>query len=148
MTRDHPTRGEDHQDFLGEREWSPPTHLQDSLPDPGEARNDFWSISVDFICLHHVEPRVKLHMPREETFSIPLKYIDVSRATHTTLDDYWNIDGPKDLSDSRGGTVKLSGGDQGIRDHSERGEERRVDLRGESDGSQPTDTMTDDTAIH
>ena len=55
---------------------------------------------------------------------------------------------------SRDGTVKLSGGDQGIRkstsirDHSERGEERRVDLRGESDGSQPTDTMMDDTAIH
>ena len=56
---------------------------------------------------HHVEPRVKLYSPREESFPIPLKYIDVSRTTHTNLDvkqekridDYWNIDGSKDLSD-------------------------------------------------
>ena len=40
-------------------------------------------------------------------FPIPLKYIDVSRTTHTNLDvkqekridDYWNIDGSRDLSD-------------------------------------------------
>ena len=57
---------------------------------------------------NHVEPRVKLYSPREESFSIPLKYIEVSRTTHTILDvmqerrisDYWNIDGPKDVSDS------------------------------------------------
>ena len=56
---------------------------------------------------HHVEPRVKLHSPREESFPIPLKYIDVSRTTRTNLDvmqerridDYWNIDGSRDLSD-------------------------------------------------
>ena len=56
---------------------------------------------------HHVEPRVKLYSPREESFPIPLKYIDVSRTTHTNLDvkqekridDYWNIDGSQDLSD-------------------------------------------------
>ena len=38
---------------------------------------------------------------REESFPIPLKYIDVTRTTHTNLDvkqekridDYWNIDG-------------------------------------------------------
>ena len=55
----------------------------------------------------HVEPRVKLYSPREESFPIPLKYIDVSRTTHTNLDvkqekridDYWNIDGSRDLSD-------------------------------------------------
>ena len=51
--------------------------------------------------------RVKLHSPREESFPIPLKYIDVTRTTHTNLDvkqdkridDYWNIDGSRDLSD-------------------------------------------------
>ena len=56
---------------------------------------------------HHVEPRVKLYSPREESFPIPLKYIDVSRTAHTTLDvkqekridDYWNIDGSRNLSD-------------------------------------------------
>ena len=64
LIRDHPIRGEDHQDFLGESEGSPP-HLQDSLPDAGEARNDLWSMSGDFINRHHVEPRVKRHTPRE-----------------------------------------------------------------------------------
>ena len=46
-------------------------------------------------------------MPTEESFPIPLKHIDVSRTTHTNLDvkqekridDYWNIDGSRDLSD-------------------------------------------------
>ena len=59
LIRDHPIHGEHHQDFLGETEGSPPTHLQDSLPDAGGARNDFWSNSGDFIHRHHVEPRVK-----------------------------------------------------------------------------------------
>ena len=83
----------------------PPPH--DSLPDAGEAINDFWSMSGNFIYRHHVEPRVKLYSPREESFSISLKYIDVSRTTHTNLDvkqerridDYWNVDGSRDLSD-------------------------------------------------
>ena len=89
---------------------------QDSLLDFGEARNDFWSISGNFIYRHHVEPRVKLYSPREESFPIPLKYIDVSRTTHTNLDvmresrigDYWNIDGPRDLSDSWTGFTQFS----------------------------------------
>ena len=59
---------------------------QDSFPDAGEAINDFWSMSGSFIYRHHVEPRVKLYSPREESFPIPLKYIDVSRTTHTNLD--------------------------------------------------------------
>ena len=56
---------------------------------------------------HHVEPGVKHYLPREESFTIPLKYIDASRTSHTNLDvmqerridDYWNIDGSRDLSD-------------------------------------------------
>ena len=51
-----------------------------------EATNDFWSITGDFIYRHHVEPRAKLHMPTEESFPLPLKYIDVARTTHTSLD--------------------------------------------------------------
>ena len=54
-----------------------------------------------------LKPRVKLYSPREESFPVPLKYIDVTRTTHTNLDvkqekriyDYWNIDGSRDLSD-------------------------------------------------
>ena len=100
--RQRPIQGESHLDFLGESEGSlPPGH--DSFPDAGEAINDFWSMSGNFIYRHHVEPRVKLHSPREESFPIPLKYVDVSRTTHTNLDvkqekridDCWKIDGSR-----------------------------------------------------
>ena len=72
-------------------------------------RSDRWLL-VHFNKLqknrHHVEPRVKLYSPREKSFPGPLKYIDVSRTTHTNLDviqenridDFWN--GSRDLSDS------------------------------------------------
>ena len=105
LVRHCPIQGESNIDFLGESEGSlPPLH--DSFPDAGEAINDFWSISGNFIYRHHVEPRDKLYSPREESFPIPLKYIDVSRTTHANLDviqerridDYWNIDGSRDLS--------------------------------------------------
>ena len=64
-------------------------------------------MSGNFIYRHHVEPSVKLYSPKEKSFTISLKYIDVSRTTHTNLDvkqesridDYWNIDGSRDLSD-------------------------------------------------
>ena len=64
-------------------------------------------MSGNFKNRHHFGPRVKLYSPREESFPIPLKYIDVTRTTHTNLDveqekridDYWNIDGSRDLSD-------------------------------------------------
>ena len=106
LIRQRPIRGDSHLDFLGESEGSlPPPH--DTLPDAGEAINDFWSMSGNFIHRHHVEPRVKLYSPREDSFPFPLKYIDVSRTTHTNLDvkqerridDYWNIVGSRDLSD-------------------------------------------------
>ena len=86
LIREHPIRGESQRDFLGESEGSLPPPPQDSLPDAGEAIHDFWSMSGNFIHRHHVEPRVKLHSPREESFPIPLKYIDVSRTTRTNLD--------------------------------------------------------------
>ena len=106
LVRHRPIQGESTIDFLGESEGSLP-QPHDSLPDAGEAINDFWSMSGNFIYRHHVEPRVKLYSPREESFPIPLKYIDVTRTTHTNLDvkqekridDYWNIDGSRDLSD-------------------------------------------------
>ena len=116
LIRDHPIRGESHVDFLGESEGSPPPLPQDSCPDAGEAINDFWSMSGNFIYRHHVEPRVKLCSPRGESFPIPLKYIDVSRTTHTNLDvkqerridDYWNIDGSRDWSDPWAGFTQVT----------------------------------------
>ena len=69
-------------------------------------QNDFWSVAGDFIYRHHVEPRVKLYVPRGESFPIPLKYIDVTTNTRTSfhvlleknIDDYWNVDGDRELS--------------------------------------------------
>ena len=106
MVRHRPIQGESNIDFLGESEESLP-QPHDSFPDDDEAINDFWSMSGSFIYRHHVEPRVKLYSPREESFPIPLKYIDVFRTTHTNLDvkqekridDNWNIDESRDLSD-------------------------------------------------
>ena len=106
LVRRRPIQGEGHIDFLGESEGSLP-QPHNSLPVAGEAINDFWSMSGSFMYRHHVEPRVALYSPREESFPIPLKYIDITRTTHTNLDvklekridDYWNIDGSRDLSD-------------------------------------------------
>ena len=70
LVRHRPIQGESNIDFLGESEGSLP-QPQDSLPDAGEAINDFWSMSGSFIYRHHVEPRVKLYSPREESFPIP-----------------------------------------------------------------------------
>ena len=83
--RDKPDRGEEPGNLLRESDGSSPP-LQDSSPDDGEARNDFWSISGNSIHRHHVEPRVKLYVPREESFPIPLRYIDMTRTTNTNLD--------------------------------------------------------------
>ena len=51
-----------------------------------EARNDFWSIEGDFTYRHHSERRVPLCVPKEESFPIQLKYVDVTRASYTNLD--------------------------------------------------------------
>ena len=115
MVRHRPIQGDSNIDFLGESEGSLP-QPHDSLPDAGEAINDFWSMAGNFICCHHVEPRVKLYSPREESFPIPLKYIDVSRTTQTNLDvkqekridDYMNIGGSRDLSDSWTGFTRCN----------------------------------------
>ena len=115
LIRHRPIQGESNIDFLGDSEGSLPPP-QDSLPDAGEAINDFWSMSGNFIYRHHVEPRVKLYSPREESFSISLKYIDVSRIIRTNLDvmlerridDYCNIDGSRDLSDSWTGFIQFT----------------------------------------
>ena len=115
LVRHRPIQGESNIDFLGESEGSLP-QPQDSFPDAGEAMNDFWSMSGNFMYRQHVEPRVKLYSPREESFPFQLKYIDVSRTTHTNLDvmqekridDYWNVDGSRDLSDPWTGFTQIT----------------------------------------
>ena len=54
-------------------------------------------------------------MPKEESFPKLLKYFDVTRTTHTSLDfllekhidDYWNVDGERELSDSWTGFTRF-----------------------------------------
>ena len=61
--------------------------------------------SYTAITLNHES---QLYSPREESFPIPLQvHFDVTRTTHTNLDvklekridDYWNIDGSRNLFD-------------------------------------------------
>ena len=68
LIREHPIREESQRDFLGESKRSLPPPHHDSIPDAGEAINDFWSMSGNFIYRHQVEPRVKLYSPREELY--------------------------------------------------------------------------------
>ena len=108
LIRDSPDRGEDQDNLRGELEGSSSTSRQDSSWYDGEAKGDFWSISGDFIHRHHVEPRVKLYVLSEESFPIPLKYIDITRTADIAVDvmseknieDYWNVDGDRELSDT------------------------------------------------
>ena len=81
LIQDRPEQGEEQEVFQGKSDGlSSPNPLQDdSTRDDVEAKNDFWSITGDFIYRLHVEPRVKLYMEEEESFPIPLKYIDVTR---------------------------------------------------------------------
>ena len=117
MIQERPERGEEQEALRGESDGlSSPNPLQDdSTLDAADARNDVWSITRDFFCRHHVEHRVKLYVPREESFPIPMKCIDVTRNTHTTLDvllekhidDNWNVDGERELSDAWTGVTRF-----------------------------------------
>ena len=114
LIRDRPNRGEEQGNLQGDSDGSSSTPLQDSSWYDGEARNDFWSITCHFIYRHHVENRVKLYVPKEESFPIPLQYIDDTRTTDTSLDvllekveDYVNVDGDRDLSDTWTGFTRL-----------------------------------------
>ena len=58
LIRERPERGEEQRVFRGESdELSSPNFFQDdSTRDDEETKNDFWSITGDFIYRHHVEP--------------------------------------------------------------------------------------------
>ena len=61
-----------------------------------------------------MEPGVRLCVPKEETFPIPLKYIDVTwaylyksgRVQEKRVDDHWNVEANRSLSDSWKGFTK------------------------------------------
>ena len=82
------------------------SQLQPAEPrEDAEAHGDFWSIQGDFNYRHRTEPRVQLYVPKEETFIIPLKFIDVATFTFADLDVLqekkidacWNVDSSNHL---------------------------------------------------
>ena len=118
LTRQRPEQGEESTILHGNSdEWyASPNQEEASIRDDEEAKNDFWTITGEFIYRHPVVPRVKLYVPKEEeTFPIPTKYIDVTRTTHTSIDelcekhfeDYWNMDGERELSDAWTGFTRF-----------------------------------------
>ena len=106
------------EDLSGETQGESGESQPAEQTDVAEARADFLSIQGDIIYRHHNEPRDQLYVPKEETFLTPLTYIDVTRSTHTDLDvmqekridDYWNVDSNRSLSDSWRGFTKPSKG--------------------------------------
>ena len=74
------------EDLSGKLQGEPGESQPTEPTDDAEARADFWSIQGDFIYRHHNDTRVQLYVPKEETFPIPLKHIDVTRSTYTDLD--------------------------------------------------------------
>ena len=103
--REQPAESED---LSGERQGEPEGPQPTETKDDAEVWKDRWSIQGDFIYRHHIEPRVQVSVPKEETFPIPLKHVDVTTATYTNLDvlqekrldDCWNVDANRSLSDS------------------------------------------------
>ena len=103
------------EDFSRELQGEPEGPQPRESKDDAEDRKDCWSIEGDFIYRHHNELRVQLYVPKEETCLIPLKRIDVTRSAHTDLDvmqekrvdDYWNVESNRSLSDSWKGFTKF-----------------------------------------
>ena len=56
-------------------------------------------LGENFIYRHILNREVQLHVPRKESYPIPLSYIDVTRSTYADLEiakkrsyDYWDVD--------------------------------------------------------
>ena len=84
--------------------------------DAVEAMEDFWSMSGEFNDAYHVVPREQLYVPKESHhFRIPSKYLDVvskqktnlDKAEENSIDDSWNIDGNRILSESWSGSTRF-----------------------------------------
>ena len=56
------------EDCSGELHGEPGESQPTESTDDADARRDFWSTQSDFIYRYHIEPRVQLYVPKEETF--------------------------------------------------------------------------------
>ena len=118
---DRPDRGEEQGNPQGESDGSSSTPLRDSSRDDGTG---------DYIYHLHVEPRVKLNVQTEKSSPFHWNISNLTRATstsrnvmpensiedywtHTSLngkhiDDYWNVDGDRELSDTWRGFTRFT----------------------------------------
>ena len=117
LSRERPQRGEE-QEILQRNsdEWYAPSHFQeDSARDDEEMKNDFWAEGNSFIVIT-LNQESNCTCPKEESFPISLKYIDVTRTTHTSQDvllqkhieDYWNVDCERKSSDAWTGFTRFN----------------------------------------
>ena len=67
LMRDQTVRSEEHSGAL--QRSSDKSQPIDETTDDAETRNEFLSIEENYIHRHHVESRVQLYVPKEETFS-------------------------------------------------------------------------------
>ena len=89
LARDRPERGEEQEILRGKSDGlsTPTPHQDDSTLDDEEAKSDFWTVTREFILSPSRGTQSQtVHAPTEESFPIPLKYIDFTRNTHTSLD--------------------------------------------------------------
>ena len=68
LIRDRPERGEEQEILRRESDGlsAPSPQQDDSTLDDAEDKDDFWSLTGDVCTRHHVEPRLKLCVPRQE----------------------------------------------------------------------------------
>ena len=75
--------------------------------DPPSSCLDFWTCNNEVLIRHHRTPRTTLYVPTEDECPVPLKWIDVTRFTQTsldgasnnTIDDLWITNDATDLTE-------------------------------------------------
>ena len=84
-------------------------HLKTHFRMPvSEAVNDFWSMSGNFMYRHHVERRIIPYSTEKHWLLQNYKNEFGKVRQERRIDDYWNIDGSRDLSDSWTGFTQFT----------------------------------------
>ena len=117
MTRYKSERGEESEILQGNSdEWYIPSHLEeDSTRDDEEAKMTSERSQENSFIVITLYQELNCTCREKNTFPIPMKYIDVTRTTQTSLDvlmekhieDYWNVDGERELSDAWTGFTRF-----------------------------------------
>ena len=63
---------------------------EDDLPNPdaeSQGVHGFWTMTKECVIRHHHRPRMSMNIPPSDSFPLPLKYIDVTRAAETDMEE-------------------------------------------------------------